>query len=75
MTVTIKPFDGTELEVTGEYKEAEPEVGLNESFDFSRITSEDKNLLNIIEWAASRGKYGDILQQIEDLCLEQIHDK
>lgn len=75
MTVSIIPYPhGEHLQVEGTYKKGEDEVGLPESFEISQISTQQTDISDLLEWAASRGKYGDILKQIEELCLESIHN-
>lgn len=73
MTINLKPFPGAELQVEGTYKPGEAEVGIPESFEIARMTSKKEDISDLLEWAASRGKYGDFLRQVEELCLENIY--
>lgn len=72
MDVQIR-IDTVDLTVTGRYTKAEPDVGLQESFEIRYIFVEGKaDISGLLLWAESKGKYHGALAEIEELCLEKL---
>ena len=73
MTIQVTLFPGLILEIEGEYTKAEPEVGLNESFEAGTMKLIEGDAFELIEW--TEAQHGSALTKIDELCLEKINDK
>lgn len=71
MEVLITPTEGVDINVIGDYVNAEPDIGLNESFNIIKIEPSKGDLADLLEWANSKPS-GSILKYIEELVLENI---
>lgn len=70
MIVDIK-IEGIWLTVEGEYIEEESETNYPEQFMISRISSNQEDLSDLLDWVS---KQKDYLQSIEELVLEKIKE-
>jgi hypothetical protein len=72
-TVRITLYPGLAIDATGEYKKAEEDVGLPESFEILKLSLVGDDLFEIIEW--TEAQHRTALTKIEELCIEQINDR
>ena len=68
MKVNLK-LEGCNLEITGTYSKAEPDVGLQASFEIEKIHTRD-DLYLIFDWLQSGNNFRDL----EEKIIEQIEN-